>query len=272
MRKRCLFAFLLVILLTLGSVPFAFAQPMTLAVDPDSIGVGLNFNGGRVDISGQAPENSQVFLKIVSRERPVGLSKKGKKSGLWMTVETVTVKGMPAMYKVLGSGKVDDLPKELKKQMGIDSDYTFIRAGAQVLAKHDDKIAALPPEETGEYLAGLVRLNSRRGLYEVLDNVVQVEGNRYQAGLNIPADVPRGQTEIFAYAVRNGQIVATAGSRLSVVNGGLVRTLSGLAQTNAVVYGAFCIFVALLAGIVISGLFGLINKYIFKDEKISAHH
>ncbi|HHW44595.1 hypothetical protein GFC01_09440 [Desulfofundulus thermobenzoicus] len=271
--KNKLLVFLLVAMLLLPGAPLALAQSLTVNTNPSTVEVGLNFAGETVKISGQVPEGSRVFIKVLSPERTVGLSKKGKKGGIfYMTVETVNVKGMPGMYKVLGSDRITSLTPELQRAMGIDSEYSYIRGNAQVVRKHDEKSVVLPPAEAKEYLDGLVRLNTQRGLYSMSENAVMVRGNQYEATLAIPPEVPRGDSQITVYAVKDGRVVATASRVLPVVNVGLVRSLGGMAQVNAVAYGVLCIAVALTAGIVIAGLFKLINKYLFKDEGVSAHH
>lgn len=271
MKGICLIV--LVLFLVLTAAPLALAAPVTIVTQPNTVEVGVNFSGSQMKISGQVPPGSQVLLKMESPDRPVGLSKKGKKGGLfYMTVATVNVKGMPGMYKVLSSEKISALPSGLQSRLGLDPDFKTISSKAQVIQKHEEQSVALPPAQAQEYLAGLVRLNKNRGLYSLKDYGVQVDGGHYQAVMDIPADVPRGDSKITAYAVRDGSIIATASAGLPVVNTGLVRTLGNMAQTNAVAYGILCITVALAAGIIIAGLFKLINKYIFRDGGVSAHH
>jgi len=270
-KMVCLALFTL--LLLMGAAPSALADPVTLNVQPDKVEVGVNYAGSRVTVSGRVPPGSQVLIKVESPERTVGLSKKGRVGGLfYMTVATVNVKGMPGMYKVLSSGKIAGLPAGLQERLGVDPEFRSICSRGQVMQKREEKSIILPPAQAQEYLAGLVRLNTKRGLYSMEDYAVQVESGVYRAVLAVPPDVPRGDSKITVYAVKNGSVLAAASTALPVVNIGLVRSLGNMAQTNAVAYGALCIVVALAAGISIAGLFRLINKLIFKDEGIGAHH
>ncbi|OAT85844.1 TIGR02186 family protein [Desulfotomaculum copahuensis] len=259
--------------LVLTGAPLAMADPVTVITQPDTVEVGVNFSGSQLKVSGQVPPGCQVLLKMESPDRPVGLSKKGKKGGLfYMTVATVNVKGMPGMYKIMSSDKISALPAGLQSRLGLDPDFKALSSKAQVIQKHEEQSIILPPAQAQEYLDGLVRLNKSRGLYSLADYGVKVDGGQYQAVMDVPADVPRGSTKITAYAVKDGRIAASAVTELPVVNIGLVRTLGNMAQTNAVAYGVLCIAVALAAGIIIASLFKLINKYVFRDEGVSAHH
>lgn len=258
--------------LLVAMLPGGVAGAVPFTVTPQTIEVGTGFNGAQIKVSGQVPEGSDVYIKIVAPDRPVGLSKQGKKGGLWMAVETVTVRGMPGMYQVLASRAVRDLSPELMAQTGIDPEYGAIRNRARVTEKQDDKTVELPPERAAEFTAGLIRLYERKGLYAIKDNAVRVSGGRFEADIAIPADIPKGETTIMVYAVKDGRLVANTAQPLYVESIGLVRVLANMAQTNPVTYGLLAVGVALAAGLSISWAFKQLNRLIFKEEGVSAHH
>ncbi|MBC7105746.1 MAG: TIGR02186 family protein [Firmicutes bacterium] len=266
------------VLLRLWSVVLAVvllpgaAAVASFTVTPQTVEVGAGFDGTVVKVSGKVPEGAAVYIKAVAPERPAGLSKQGRKGGLWMAVETVTVRGMPGMYQVLASGAVRDLPPELMALTGIDPEYAALRANARVTEKHEDRTVELPPERAAEFTAGLVRLYERRGLYAVRDRAVRVEGETFEADLVIPADIPKGETHITVYAVKDGAVVGNSVQPLVVESVGLVRLMATMAQTNPVAYGLLAVGVALVAGLSISWAFRQINRLVFKEEGIGAHH
>jgi uncharacterized protein (TIGR02186 family) len=265
-------AWLSLLVLVWALLPVGGAVAASFTVTPQTIEVGTGFHGARIKVSGKVPEGSDVYIKVVSPDRPAGLSKQGRKGGLWMAVETVTVRGMPGMYQVLASGAVRDLPPELRAQTGIDPDYAALRANARVTEKQEDKTVELPPERAGEFTAGLVRLYERRGLYAVRDNAVRVQGESFEAEVLIPADIPKGETQITVYAVKDGSLVGNNVQPLHVESVGLVRMMANMAQTNPVTYGLLAVGVALAAGLSISWAFRQLNRLIFKEEGVSAHH
>lgn len=248
--------------------------PLALTTEIDNIDVGINFNGSQIKFSGQAPEGSTIFLKVISSDKKVGLSKQGKKGPVWLTVETVQVSKMPGMFQVMSSGKIEDLPLALQQEMGIEPGYSSLKNTAVVTSKHDEKTVTLPPDEATEFIDGLVRINEKKGLYRYENNAIQVSGSSFKGTINIPPDVPRGESKIYAYAVKDGKIAGTAVKDFKVNSVGLVQSLSIMAQQNAIAYGIMAVAVALGAGLLVSAAFKEINRIIFKDDSSSAgaHH
>ncbi|RJQ28699.1 MAG: hypothetical protein C4589_05900 [Peptococcaceae bacterium] len=251
----------------------AVAGPLALATEIDNIDVGMNFNGSQIKFSGQAPEGSAIFLKVLSPDKKVGLSKQGRKGPVWLTVETVQVSRMPGMFQVMSSGKIEDLPPALQQEMGIEPGYPALKKTAEVTSKHDEKTVVLPPEEANEFIEGLVRINEKKGLYRYENNAVEVSGSSFKGTINIPPDVPRGESKIYAYAVKDGKIAGTAVKDFKVTSVGLVQSLNIMAQQNAVAYGIMAVVVALGAGLLVSAAFKEINRIIFKDDSsVGTHH
>lgn len=53
---------------------------------------------------------------------------------------------------------------------------------------------------------------------------------------------------------------------------GLVKGLGEMARTNPVAYGLVAVVIALTTGLAVANLFKYLQKLIFKDEGVSAHH
>ncbi|RJQ28115.1 MAG: hypothetical protein C4589_07090 [Peptococcaceae bacterium] len=251
----------------------AVAGPLVLDTEINNIDVGMNFNGSQIKFSGQAPEGSAIFLKVLSPDKKVGLSKQGRKGPVWLTVETVQLSRMPGMFQVMSSGKIGDLPPALQQEIGIEPGYPALKKTAEVTSKRDEKTVALPPEEATEFIDGLVRINEKKGLYRYEENAIQVSDSSFKGTINIPPDVPRGESKIYAYAIKDGEITGTAVKDFKVNSVGLVQSLNIMAQQNAVAYGIMAVVVALGAGLLVSAAFKEINRIIFKDDSsVGAHH
>ncbi|MFZ5898976.1 MAG: TIGR02186 family protein [Bacillota bacterium] len=269
-----LFALAVVFVLLLGLAATGFAAPTAeIALTPDKIEIGTRFNGGEVKVTGRVPEGSQVIIQAISPEKRVALSKKGKVSGVWMTVEKTQVSGMPAMFKVYTSGKMDDIPADVQKELGIDSDFSAVKSLAKVTEKHEEKTVTLEKARAEEFVNGLISLYREKNLYTVDENAVKVEGERFEAVLQIPADIPRGETRVLVYAVgSDGSVVASSSALLKVEAVGLVRTLGDMATHNAVAYGILAVGVALVTGILIAQFFKWLQKVVFKEEHVEVGH
>lgn len=180
---------------------------------------------------------------------------------------------MPAMFKVYTSGKMADIPTDVQKELGIDSDFSAVKSLAEVTEKHEEKTVTLDKERAEEFVNGLIALYRERNLYTVDENAVQVAGGRFAATLQIPADIPRGQTKVLVYAVgSDGSVVASSSALLNVEAVGLVRTLGDMAAHNAVAYGILAVGVALVTGILIAQFFKWLQKAVFKEEHVEVGH
>lgn len=269
---RGLTAVVLTLLLVLGVAGWCFAAGAEVSLSSEVIEIGTGFAGSQVEINGTVPDGSMVVVKVVAPEKKAALSRKGRVSGLWMTVERATVNGMPGMYKVFTSGPVGDLPESVQTELGLDKEFTALKKAAQVTTKHEEETVTLPREQADVFLDGLIALMAEKNLYTVNEGAIKVNGGSFTGTIDIPPDIPRGETRIEVYAVRNGAVVATADTVLKAEPVGLVRTLGDMAQHNAVSYGILAVLIALSAGITIAQFFKWLQKVIFKDEGVSAHH
>lgn len=253
-------------------VPFALAAP-TVTVEPDTINVGINFTGAKARVEGSVPEGAQVIVKAWAEGHPTGLSKKGRVGGLWMTVESVTVEGMPGFYQVLTSTKVNALPSDALHRAGIDADYRTVTAMARVTARHKEQKVVLDPAAASEYARGLIDIYKEKGLYSIREGAVAVNGGQFEAVLNIPAAVPGGDIRIEVFTVTtDGAVTALEPQVLHVGSIGLVKALGDMARVNPVAYGILAVIVALASGLSVANLFKYLQKLIFKDEGVSTHH
>jgi len=263
--------------LLVGSVyllctPLALAAP-AVTVEPNTINVGINFTGAQTTIKGAVPEGAQVIIKASAPGHPTGLSKKGRVGGLWMTVESVTVDGMPGFYQVLTSAQMNSMPPEVLKQAGVDPDFAALTGMARVTARHEEQTVVLDPAAAEEYARGLININKEKGLYSIREGAVKVSGSRFEAVLDIPAAVPRGDIRIEVIAVSpDGMVTSLEPQVLKVTSVGLVKGLGEMARTNPVAYGILAVIIALTTGLVVANLFKYLQKLIFKDEGVSAHH
>ncbi|HAG06764.1 MAG: transmembrane protein [Clostridia bacterium 62_21] len=252
--------------------PLAVAAP-AVTVEPNTINVGIDFTGAQTTVKGTVPEGAQVIIKASAPGHPIGLSKKGRVGGLWMTVESVTVDGMPGFYQVLTSAELSAMPPEVVREAGVDPDFAALTAMARVTAKHEEQTVVLEAAAAEDYARGLIDINRQKGLYSIREGAVSVNGDRFEAVLDIPAAVPRGDIKIEVLAVGpDGTVSALEPQVLKVASIGLVKGLGEMARTNPVAYGLLAVAIALTTGLVIANLFKYLQKLIFKDEGVSAHH
>ncbi|MBO8128300.1 MAG: TIGR02186 family protein [Peptococcaceae bacterium] len=266
-------ALICALLLVFGFAGSALAAGVDFSMTPGTVDVGMDFAGTQVKVTGTAPEGSNVIIKATAPGHPQGLARDGKVSGLWMTVETATVKGAPGMYQVWTSGSINDIPAAAQKEMGVDPEFSAIMNTAEVTTKDGEKTVTLTGDRAEVYLKGLIDIYKEKGLYTINEGTVQVNNGSFEAVLDIPASVPRGELSISVYAVdQDGTVLADITKPLMVQDVGLVATLGHMAHENPVAYGITAVVIALATGLTAANLFKIIFAKIFKDEGVSAGH
>ncbi|MEW6276846.1 MAG: TIGR02186 family protein [Bacillota bacterium] len=259
---RYLLGLLTVLLTFAGGAPPALAAGVTVAVAPKEIDVGLDFRGQAVELTGTVPEGSDVFIKVVSPARNVNLTRKGKAGFLWMNVAQAEVEGIPKMYQIFSSRKINDLPAGLRAEMGVDQNFQAVRDACRVKEISGNQLRLLAGDAGKEYLDALINLYQRDNLYAVRENAVQKSGNRFRVSVPLPASVAFGETLVSVYAVdvANGKILGEAKNNFAARPVGLVGLERAMAKTNGPLYGILAIYIALAAGLVIDLLFNYLNK------------
>ncbi|SHI57985.1 TIGR02186 family protein [Desulfofundulus thermosubterraneus] len=259
MSAKAVTCLVIVALVLALSIP-AWAGVVNVTASPDRIDVGLNFSGQKVSISGIAPPDSDIYVKLVSPTINVKLNKKGKFGFLWMNVSHAIVHNIPGMYLVYSSAPLEQLSPALQRRMGIDSDFQAVRDKAIIKETAGNHTRTLTGLQGKDYLDALFNMYEKSGLYRVKENAIQREGRQFHLTVTLPGSATQGKTAIIAYAVKNGQIVGTSRSTLDICPVGMVRWERTTAQTKGLLYGTYAVLIALAAGLIINFLFHFLEK------------
>ncbi|OAT80820.1 TIGR02186 family protein [Desulfotomaculum copahuensis] len=259
-KVKTLTCLLVAMVVFLGSVPAALAGVVSVNTDPQQINVGLNFSGQTVSISGAAPADSDIYIKLVSPTRNVDLSRKGKVGPLWMNVAQAEVEGIPKMYQVFSSAKISALPPDLQDETGIEPGFKSVRDATTIKEASGNQTRKLSGREGKEYLDALIKMYQKDNLYTIKENAIQRSGDSYRLSVPLPASVAQGETVITAYAVKDGKILGQSKANINVRPVGLVGWARTMAKTNGPLYGTYAVFIALAAGLGIDMLFNYLEK------------
>ncbi len=117
-------------------------QPVTLNLDPTSISISAFYNGTDVKVSGEAPADAELLIRLTGTRHDVTLKKKGKVGGLlWMNIGEVTFENVPSVYllytsKALGEMATSDNSNKWDS-MGLGFDA--IKQDMKVMPTTNDK-------------------------------------------------------------------------------------------------------------------------------------
>ncbi|MGQ9532708.1 MAG: TIGR02186 family protein [Desulfotomaculales bacterium] len=250
------------VLLWLGWSGPALAQGLRVDLQPDEVRVGLTFRGQQVQVGGQAPPGSDLYVRVTSSPgSTVNLNRKGRIGPLWMNVEHVWVEGMPRLYQVFTSAPLARLTPELEERLGIDADFRQVEARARVWQREAGRRVPLAADRADEYKRALTDIYLKRGLYAVHEGAVRIEPDgRFAFTLPVPRNVPQSDLEVHVYAVQDGVLVDAGQATLQVRSVGVVGWARRQAAANGVFYGIVSVVIALVSGLAVAMTFQALDR------------
>jgi hypothetical protein len=169
--------------------PAGLTAPVSVAVSDNLIRITPRYEGELVKVSGTAPIDCDVVVKLTSERQTVYCSRKGKVGAFWLSVGRVKFSGVPRMYKVKSAVPIEDIvsaadqvkyvlgPRGLKASMAVET-------GA----------------DRGLYLDELILIRERDRLFSFRDGAVKRQGESFTTTFYWPPDGPPGRYRIEAYA------------------------------------------------------------------------
>ncbi|MFZ5632681.1 MAG: TIGR02186 family protein [Bacillota bacterium] len=268
-----LLIFMLGLMIVLAFINTAGAGEASLRVVPDRIDIGPNFNGAELTITGDAPEGSDIYIKVSSpNDSVLHLSKKGKVGLFWMNVENTVVTSVPKLYRIISSAPFSRVPPALQGELGISPDFSEIYTRSVVVKRSDKGPARLAKEDAGKYIGALIDIYKDNGLYGVAENAVMARDGKFQAVVKLPPNIPQEKCSVTVYAVREGKVAGTVSAPFQVRGVGLVRWLGNEAIYNGPEYGFIAVLLALAFGTGIALLFSFVENAINNGVKTGLNH
>ncbi len=239
----------------------ALASDMNLDISPNDINIGLNFRGADLDVSGAVPKGADIFVKISSpNDLRLELSKKGKVGPFWMNVENTTVTNVPKLYQIVSSKYLSLLPGSLKEQLGLDNNFAPVYSRAEVAKHSDEGLIVLPPGTAKSYINALVDIYRKNGLYAVRENGVVINGDKFNARIKLPPNIPQEKCIVTVYAIKDGKLLDTSTVPFNVSSVGMVRWFNREAIYNGPQYGYIAVLLALVFGTAVAFAFSYIEN------------
>ena len=256
------------LLMFLFCVSPVWAQDSSVSVYPDRVDIGLNFKGTDLVVSGTVPGGSDVYLKVASpNDSVLQLSKKGKVSLFWMNVENTNVTNVPKLYQVVTSNPLSQMPLDLQNQLGLDQGFSQVYATGKVL-KHSEKGSeVLSTEDSDNYIKSLIDIYKKSNLYSIRENVVKVDGEKFNTIVSLPPNIPQEASKITVYAIKDGKLISFSSVPFKVSGVGLVKWLNREAIYNGPMYGYIAVLIALACGIGIALIFNYIDNILSGGTK-----
>jgi uncharacterized protein (TIGR02186 family) len=240
---------------------FAHAQSAAETVEADvstrSVAITSSFSGteiivfGTVENSRQPSAESGIYDVVVAVEgtpAPAVVRRKASVGGLWINTRAIRFATFPSYYAIASTRPVDEIADHAvldKHEIGFGHIRMVPSGGSRVSENNQAEVAA--------FRDAVIRLKQRDGLYVTADYGVSFIGRSlFRSTITLPPNVPVGPLTARVYLLKDGQMLSTYTSKVTLERAGVERFLHDTAFTRPLIYGPVVILFAVLAGLAAS--------------------
>lgn len=197
----------------------------------------------------RAAGDYDIVVLLEGPTRSIVVREKQKVAGMWINASSTEFRSAPSFYALAASRPINKM---------VDAKTAAIyELGLKWLQL--SPIGVIDPAEQKRFSEGLVDLMRRQGLYQQNERAVQISGQvLYQARIALPSSVQTGTYTAETFAVREGRVVASAITRVTVRKEGFERLVASNAERNGFFYGLFAVIVSVSMGWIAGRLFALV--------------
>lgn len=242
----------------------AHAQTAPESVEADvstrSVAITSNFLGteiivfGTVENSRQPSAESGIYDVVVVVEgtpAPATVRRKANVGGLWINTRAIRFATFPSYYAIASTRPVDEIADHAvldKNEIG----FGHIR----MVPSGGSRVSETNPLEVAAFRDAVIRLKQHDRLYVTADYGVTFIGRSlFRSTITLPPNVPVGPLTARVYLLKDGQMLSTYTSKVTLERAGLERFLHDTAFTRPLLYGPVVILFAVLAGLAASFAF-----------------
>ncbi len=229
------------------------AAPTMLITDLSQgrIDINTTFKGadllvfGAIQYPAGAVPDAPPDIVVVVRgpAEPVTVRLKARVAGIWLNTDSVRFESVPGFYSVASTRPIEQLADDRTTAI-----YEIGVANLQL-----SPATGASDAETSRFEKGLIAVKRRAGLFFEDGGGVRVTRNvLYRARIAIPSAVPVGDYTAEIHLIRNGRVIASSSSPISIDKSGFERWIYVMAQDHSLAYGLVAVAAALFAGWVAS--------------------
>ncbi len=231
-------------------------QGITLRIDKPEILITSGFHGDVLGVSGRAPEDVDIVVRLSSAPSGETLDLKKKRGVLWLSVGKVRFERVPRLYIIRSSRPLEEIlspARQTQLDLGLNGLRSSIRVQQGV--------------EADLFISEFLRMKRDNGLYDwVGGGVTREGGGRYRAEFSWPSNGPPGTYRIDAFAVNRGEAVSSASGTVVVRKVGAEEWVSRLAADHGLIYGLLSAALAMATGLAMNALFEALGRLKRKEK------
>lgn len=197
----------------------------------------------------RAAGDYDIVVLLEGPVRSIVVREKRKVAGVWVNASSTEFRSAPSFYALASSRPIAGL---------VDGKTAAIyEMGLKWLQL--SPVGVIDTAEQKRFSEGLVDLMRRQALYQENERGVKISGQvLYQARISLPSTVQTGTYTAETFAVRDGRVVASAISRVTVRKEGFERLVADSAARNGFLYGLFAVVLSVSMGWIAGRLFALV--------------
>lgn len=222
-------------------------------VSQDEINIQYGFTGAQLLLFGAIVypgfddgEGTEIVVVVKGPVQSIVLREKQKVAGIWVNAESTEFRSAPAFFSVASSRPLEEIV-DAKTAAIYELGLNYLQ-----LSPTD----AINPDEQARFIAGLVDLNHRHGLYDEDSGSVTIrEDVLYQARIDLPASVPTGTYTAETFVIRDGKVLAAADRKITIRKYGFEKFVATAAEHQPFFYGLAAVLISLCLGWVAGTVF-----------------
>ncbi|MDM7984501.1 MAG: TIGR02186 family protein [Maricaulis sp.] len=239
---------LLASLLTQQAVPQEAPQIMA-ALTHETVEIREDFAGTELILYGATRGltiQDEIVVVLRGPDQDLRVMQKQRSFGIWVNAQAQEFDAVPAYYSIASSRPIEEIASRdalVRNRIGL----------AQLL----DESATQATMDLEPYFAAVERAGARDALYTAAPRGVEVlDGGLFRATLALPPRTPVGNYTAEVYLFREGRPIARRSTSMRVEKAGIERVVYEFAHGAPIIYGLFCVALAMLAGYAAAALFG----------------
>jgi len=196
----------------------------------------------------RAAQNARYDIIVVLKgpSQAISLREKQRRLGMWINAESASFRSAPSFYALASSRPLDDITDEKTRaiyELGLD----WLQLSP---------IGSIEQDQQDHFSAGLVEKRVAAGLYRQDESGVTISQNvLYQARIPLPSSVITGRYRAETFALKDGRVVASATSEVTVAKRGFERAVEVWSREDSLLYGLAAVMLSIGMGFVAGRLF-----------------
>ena len=223
----------------LGVPAPASSQSIVTDLSTREVAISTGFTGAELLLFGATEGFGDIVVTVEGPKRDEIIRRKERVAGIWVNGTSVTFENAPAYYRTAASKPLSEIaaPEVLEKlQIGssrIDLSTRSSRGAEAIL----------------EFREAFLRSKKRQALYsEDISDIRIIRGRLFRSTIPFPVNVPTGTYQVTVHLFKDGRLVSSEKTPLTVHKVGLEAKIYDFAHDHAAWYGIIAIVIALVAG------------------------